>query len=85
MLLILIFTHLVKCKNKLFIDLIHSYFKNDQIKVFNLIKFERNKKLNKITFDELSKLFILFLAAFAFLFVVFIIECIYYKFNEYLS
>ena len=37
------------------------------------IVFELNKKREKITFDELSNLFVLFLAAFPFLFVVFIV------------
>ena len=51
-------------------------------KVLNQIKYEMNKEREQITFDELSSLFAFLLSAFTFLFVVFIIELIYYKFNR---
>ena len=53
--------------------------------VFNQVKYEINKKRDKITLDELSNLFVLFFAVFPCLFVVFIIECTYYKFKNNLS
>ena len=51
-------------------------------KKFNKIKYEMNKKRDQITFNEISNVFAFLLAAFTFLFVVFIIELIYYKFNN---
>ena len=53
--------------------------------VVNQVKYEFNNKREQITLDELSSLFGLLLAAFPCLFVVFIIECIFYKFNKNLS
>ena len=54
-------------------------------KVLKQMKYEMNKKRNQITLNELSNLFLLLLAAFPFIFMVFIIEFIYYKFNRNLS
>ena len=55
------------------------------LKVVNQIKFELNKKREQITLNELSNVFAISLAAFSFLFVVFIIEFIYFKFENNLS
>ena len=48
--------------------------------VVNQVKYEFNNKREQITLNELSSLFGLLLAAFPCLFVVFIIQLIYYKF-----
>ena len=50
--------------------------------IFSQMKYELSKKRDKITLDQLSNLFILCLALFPCLFLVFIIECIYYKFQN---
>ena len=51
----------------------------------NQVKYEFNNKREQITLDELSSLFGLLLAAFPCLFMVFIFELIYHKFNRNLS
>ena len=65
-----------------FIMLFYLFEKLSKPKVLNQIKYEINKRRNQITFCELSNVFALLLAAFSLLFVVFIIECIYYKFDR---
>ena len=54
-------------------------------KVLKQMKYEMNKKRDQITLNELSNLFVLLLSAFPFIFMVFTIEFIYYKFNRNLS
>ena len=51
-------------------------------KVLNKIKYEMNKKRDQITLNEISNIFAFLLAALTFLFVIFIIELIYYKINN---
>ena len=53
--------------------------------VFKQIRYEMNKERDHITLNELSSVFAILLAAFPCIFVVFIIELIYYKFNRNLS
>ena len=65
-----------------FMMLFNVFEKLSNSKLLNQIKYEMNKKRDQITLDELSNVFTLLLAAFPFLFVVFIFECIYYKFNK---
>ena len=67
------------------IMLYYSFEKLLNLKVFNQIKYELNKKRSQITLNQLSSLFGLLFAAFPFLFVIFIIESIYYKFSRNLS
>ena len=64
------------------IILFYLFEKLSNLKVLNQAKYELNKKRDQITFDELSYFFGLLIAAFPFLFVVFIIEFIYYKFTK---
>ena len=64
------------------IMLFHVFEKLSNPEVLNQIKYEMNKKRGQITFVELSNVFLVLLAAFPFLFVVFIIELIYYKFKR---
>ena len=54
-------------------------------KVFNQIKYELSKEREQITLNDLSSVFAILLAAFPCLFVVFIIELIYYKLDRNLS
>ena len=54
-------------------------------KVLNKIKYEMNKERDQITLNELSSFFAILLASFPFLFVVLIVECIFYKFTRNLS
>ena len=65
-----------------FIILFYLFEKLSNSQVVNQVKYELNKKREQITLDELSSLFVLLLAAFPCLFVVFIIECIYYKYDR---
>ena len=63
--------------------ILHYLFeKSWNLKALNELKYEINKKREQITLDELSSLFGLLFAAFPCLFVVFIIQCIYYKFTR---
>ena len=64
------------------IMLFYLFEKLSNSKVFNQAKYELNNKRDQITLDELSSLFGLLVAAFPFLFVVFISELIYYKFTR---
>ena len=54
-------------------------------KVFYQIKSEINKKHHQITFGDLSNLFSLLLVVFPCLFLVFVIELIYYKYEMNLT
>ena len=65
--------------------LFYVFEKLSNSKVFDQIKYEIDKRRDQVTFGELSNVFAMLLAAFPFLFVVFIIECIYYKFHRKLS
>ena len=51
-------------------------------KVLNKIKYEMSKERDQITLNELSRLFIILLVVFSFLFVVFIIELIFINSTE---
>ena len=62
--------------------LFYLFEKLSDSKVINKIKYELNKKRDQITLNEFSTIFTFLLAAFTFSFVVFIIELIYYKFNN---
>ena len=63
------------------IMLFNAFEKLSNSKVLNKIKYEMNKERDQITLNELSSVFAI-LAVFPFLFVVFIIELIHYKFNR---
>ena len=67
------------------IMLFYLFEKLSSSKVFNQIKSEMNKEHDQITFGELSNLFALLLVAFPCLFVVFIVEFIYYKYKRDLT
>ena len=67
------------------IILFYLFEKLSNSKVLNQVKYELNKKRSQITINQLSSLFGLLFAAFPFLFMVFIIESIYYKFSRNLS
>ena len=65
--------------------LFYLFEKLSDSKVLNQVKYEMNKKRSQITLNQLSNLFGLLFAAFPLLFMVFIIEFIYYKFSNNLS
>ena len=65
--------------------LFYLFEKLSNSKVLNKVKYEINKKRDKITLDELSSLFTLFLAVFPCLFVILIIEFVYYKLKNNFS